>query len=187
MLYGCNHTVMYTRIFYLLSIFFFLNLKICLAEEKNNITTKEHKDWAVRCVKNDKTKKCEVIQILKVNNSNLQFTIVYSNFLNTKKEKKNVINIITPLGVNVQTPATIRFEKGLTINIPFRKCEVVGCIISLTDNNQDKKIDNLFNEIISAMKKSNNFEILIDGFRDQPIIIKSSLAGFSAAVKDLNK
>ena len=175
------------RIIYLLILIFFVNLKICLAEEKNNITAKEHKDWAIRCIENDKTKRCEVVQILKVNNSDLQFTVVYSNFINNKKERKNVINVITPLGVNVQKPATIKFEKGLTINIPFTKCEIIGCIISLTNNNQDKKINNLFNEIISAMKKSNHFEIVIDGFRDKPIVIKSSLAGFSAAMKDLNK
>ena len=58
---------------------------------------------------------------------------------------------------------------------------------NIFNNNQDKKINNLFNEIISAMKKSNHFEIVIDGFRDKPIVIKSSLAGFSAAMKDLNK
>ena len=178
---------MNTRIFYLLSIFFFLNLKICLAEEKNNITTKEHKDWAVRCINNDKAKKCEVIQILKVSNSNLQFTIVYSNFLNTKKEKKNVINIITPLGVNVQTPATIRFEKGLTISIPFRKCEVVGCIISISNDTTDPAIESLFKQIKEAMKKSIYFEILVDGFREKPFLIKSSLQGFEDALTEFEK
>ena len=75
------------RIIYLLILIFFVNLKICLAEEKNNITAKEHKDWAIRCIENDKTKRCEVVQILKVNNSDLQFTFVYSNFINNKKRE----------------------------------------------------------------------------------------------------
>ena len=54
--------MMNIRIIYLLILIFFVNLKICLAEDKNNITAKEHKDWALRCVENDKTKRCEVVK-----------------------------------------------------------------------------------------------------------------------------
>ena len=62
-----------------------------------------------------KKQKCEIVQFLQVKNLNLQFTVVYSEFLNNKNELKELINIITPLGVNVQRPASINFIKGLQL------------------------------------------------------------------------
>ena len=76
-------------------------------------------------------------QTLQVNNSNLQFTIAYTNFINEENELKEVINIFTPLGVNLQKRISIHFHEGIKINLPYLKCEAVGCIILITNNSKD--------------------------------------------------
>ena len=50
----------------------------------------------------NKKNQCEIIQTLTINNTNIQFSFAFSNFINDKNELKEVFNIITPLGVNVK-------------------------------------------------------------------------------------
>ena len=170
---------------------FVFNLNFTHAEQSEEkvptVTTKQFRDWTLRCVTENKKQKCEIVQFLQVKNLNLQFTVVYSEFLNNKNELKELINIITPLGVNVQRPASIKFHKGTAVNLPFIKCEVVGCIISISNDTTDPAIESLFKQIKEAMKKSIYFEILVDGFREKPFLIKSSLQGFEDALTEFEK
>ena len=86
-----------------------------MKEKVPTVTTKQFRDWTLRCVNENKKQKCEIVQFLQVKNLNLQFTVVYSEFLNNKNELKELINIITPLGVNVQRPASSIFIKELLL------------------------------------------------------------------------
>ena len=153
---------------------------------KPSLVTKQYKDWTLRCVKIKTKESCEITQILQVNNSNLQFTIAYTNFINEENELKEVINIITPLGVNLQKRISLHFHKGIKINLPYLKCEAIGCIILITNNSKDPVDIKIFDQIKKAMQKSIYYEIIINSFNTDPVLVKSSLQGFKNAIKNLN-
>lgn len=170
-------------------LYFLLNLPtVSFSDEstKPSLVTKQYKDWTLRCVKIKTKEDCEITQTLQVNNSNLQFTIAYTNFINEENELKQIINIITPLGVNLQKRISLNFHKGTKLNLPYTKCEVVGCITSVTNNSKDLVVVNVFEQIKKAMINSIFFEITVNGFNRNPIKVKSSLQGFENALKELN-
>ena len=175
----------------ILVIFFSLSLTQTVIgdESKNqpNSLTKQYRDWVYRCVNVNKKNQCEIVQTLTINNTNVQFSFAFSNFINDENELKEVFNIITPLGVNVQKKVGLKFHKGTAVNLPFTKCEVFGCVISLSNNSSDKAIVSLFNQIKDSMNKSIYFELSIDAFQQEPLVIKSSLQGFNNAYNELIK
>ena len=173
--------------FILILQFSFHNLSVADEKEKQaNITTEKYRDWSIRCVVFQKKENCEVIQVVQIKDTNLTFTIVYTNFINEENELKEVINIITPLGVNLQKRISLNFHKGIKINLPYLKCEAIGCIILITNNSKDPVDINIFDQIKKAMQKSIYYEIIINGFNRDPVLVKSSLQGFDNALKALN-
>lgn len=168
--------------------FFIIMISNSFTEEvkKPSVISKQYNDWLLRCVEIKKKQECEIIQTLQVNNSNLKFTIIYTKFTNQEKKLKEMINIITPLGVNLQKKISLIFHKGSKIDLLYTKCEVMGCIVSLSNNTKEKKIINQFNLIKTEMQKSEYFDIAINSFSQKPILIKSSLRGFKNALKEFN-
>ena len=181
-----------------LTFVLFLTPKSFLAEEKK-LKVEKYKDWGLQCpTKNS----CEVIQSLKVNETDLKFNFIFGNFINKDKKKKEIFSIVTPLGVNVQKNLIMKFikiEKKLVgkeskenikvlavYRIPFLKCEVIGCIVSVNNDTNNKKQNELFALIKKGMTEQNNFQIIIQGF-GRPFIVNSSLAGFGAAIKEMEK
>lgn len=163
------------------------------------VKVEKFKDWGLQCpTKNS----CEVIQSLKVNETDLKFNFIFGNFINKDKKKKEIFSIVTPLGVNVQKNLIMKFikiEKKLVgkeskenikvlavYRIPFLKCEVIGCIVSVNNDTNNKKQNELFALIKKGMTEQNNFQIIIQGF-GRPFIVNSSLAGFGAAIKEMEK
>ena len=175
----------------ILVLFFslFLTQTVIGDESKNqpNSLTKQYRDWVYRCVNVNKKNQCEIVQTLTINNTNIQFSFAFSNFLNDQNELKEVFNIITPLGVNVQKKVEVKFHEGTAVNLTFNKCEVFGCVISLTNNSKDDAVVSLFKQIKASMNKSAFFELSIDAFQQEPLVIKSSLQGFNNAYKELSK
>lgn len=192
---------MYAKFKILLIFTFFAVLmspKFGFSDEKL-VKVEKFKDWGLQCpTKNN----CEVIQSLKVNETDLKFNFIFGNFLNKDKKKKEIFSIVTPLGVNVQKNLMLKFikiEKKLVgkeskenikvlavYRIPFLKCEVIGCIVSVNNDTNNKKQNELFALIKKGMTEQNNFQIIIQGF-GRPFIVNSSLAGFGAAVKEMEK
>ena len=44
--------------------------------------------------------------------------------------------------------------EGTAVKLNFTKCEVFGCVISLTNNSKDDAIVSLFNQIKASLNKS---------------------------------
>ena len=173
--------------FILILQFSFYNLSAADEKKKQpNVTTKQYRDWSIRCVIIQKKEDCEVFQVIQIKDTNLTITIAYTNFINEENELKEVINIITPLGVNLQKRISLNFHKGIKINLPYLKCEAIGCIILITNNSKDPVDINIFDQIKKAMQKSIYYEIIINGFNRDPVLVKSSLQGFDSAIKQLN-
>jgi len=82
-------------------VVFFQLSPASFAENEPNSLTKQYRDWVYRCVNVNKKNQCEIIQTLTINNTNIQFSFAFSNFINEDNELKEVFNIITPLGVNL--------------------------------------------------------------------------------------
>ena len=173
--------------FILILQFSFCNLSAADEKKKQpNVTTKQYRDWSIRCVIIQKKEDCEVFQVTQIKDTNLTITIAYTNFINEENELKEVINIITPLGVNLQKRISLNFHKGIKINLPYLRCEAIGCIILITNNSKDPVDINIFDQIKKAMQKSIYYEIIINGFNRDPVLVKSSLQGFDNALKALN-
>ena len=173
--------------FILILQFSFYNLSAADEKKKQpNVTTKQYRDWSIRCVIIQKKEDCEVFQVIQIKDTNLTITIAYTNFINEENELKEVINIITPLGVNLQKRISLNFHKGIKINLPYLRCEAIGCIILITNNSKDPVDINIFDQIKKAMQKSIYYEIIINGFNRDPVLVKSSLQGFDNALKALN-
>ena len=173
--------------FILILQFSFCNLSAADEKKKQpNVTTKQYHDWSIRCVIIQKKEDCEVFQVIQIKDTNLTITIAYTNFINEENELKEVINMITPLGVNLQKRISLHFHKGIKINLPYLKCEAIGCIILITNNSKDPVDINIFDQIKKAMQKSIYYEIIINGFNRDPVLVKSSLQGFDNALKALN-
>jgi invasion protein IalB len=173
--------------FILILQFSFCNLSAADEKKKQpDVTTKQYRDWSIRCVIIQKKEDCEVFQVTQIKDTNLTITIAYTNFINEENELKEVINIITPLGVNLQKRISLNFHKGIKINLPYLKCEAIGCIILITNNSKDPVDINIFDQIKKAMQKSIYYEIIINGFNRDPVLVKSSLQGFDNALKALN-
>tara|TARA_B110000259_G_C13854895_1_gene338361 strand:+ start:112 stop:687 length:576 start_codon:yes stop_codon:yes gene_type:complete len=173
--------------FILILQFSFCNLSAADEKKKQpDVTTKQYRDWSIRCVIIQKKEECEVFQVIQIKDTNLTITIAYTNFINEENELKEVINIITPLGVNLQKRISLHFHKGIKINLPYLKCEAIGCIILITNNSKDPVDINIFDQIKKAMQKSIYYEIIINGFNRDPVLVKSSLQGFDNALKALN-
>ena len=179
---------LHSKIFVL--IFSMLITQTVIGEENKdqpNSLTKQYRDWVYRCVNVNKKNQCEIVQTLTINNTNIQFSFAFSNFINENNEQKEVFNIITPLGVNLKKKVEVKFHEGTAVNLRFTKCEVFGCVITLTNDSKDDAIVSLFNQIKSSMNKSVFFELSIDAFQKDPLVIKSSLQGFNNAYKELSK
>ena len=68
-----------------LIIFFFTN---SIAEESPpKVTTQQFDNWTYQCVENNKNKNCEVSQTIRIQNTNINFSIAYTKFLNDKQKK----------------------------------------------------------------------------------------------------
>jgi len=174
--------------FTLVFLIFFNISSYSAAEEKKDppkVKTQQYNAWTLRCVEVNGKDQCEMIQTLNVNNTNLQYTLVYSAFKNKDKQTKEAFTLIVPLGVNLQKRIALRFDGKDQLNIPYAKCEAFGCVTAINNDTNNEAVVTLFNKIQDKFKKATFLEIAVQGFSDDPIVIKTSLQGFSDARKKL--
>ena len=177
----------YVKTLFLLFLLIFKG-EIAHSNEKKEpplVNTQQFDAWTLRCVEVNKKEQCEMLQTLTVNNTNLQYTLVYSAFKNKNKENKEAFTLIVPLGVNLQKRIALRFDGEDQLNIPYAKCETFGCITAINNDTETEAVLNLFKKIQDKFKKASFLEIAVQGFTDQPIVIKTGLQGFDDARKKL--
>ena len=78
--------------------------KLAIAEEKSppKVTTQQYDNWTYQCIESGKNKNCEVSQTIRIQNTNINFSVTYTNFLDEKKNKVRLITIISPLGIDLK-------------------------------------------------------------------------------------
>ena len=139
------------KIYYII-ITILLSTKLLAETNPPKVTTQQFQNWTYQCVEDEKKKTCEVSQNIRIQNSNINFSIVYNKFLNESKDTKKSITIIAPLGVDLNTQLALRFNGTGQININWTTCEQVGCLVYLTDNSKDEKMINLYKKIYDSLK-----------------------------------
>ena len=140
-------------IYILISLFISFNL---CADEKAKIKSEKFDNWFLECREINKKEKCELVQVLSVKDTNIKFKLLYNIFKNQDGKLKEVFNIVTPLGVNLIVNPALRFDGGKQYNSRYIKCEVFGCIISITNNTNNEKINKLSDEIVLNLKTLQN-------------------------------
>ena len=171
-------------IYILISLFISFNL---CADEKAKIKSEKFDNWFLECREINKREKCELVQVLSIKDSNIKFKLLYNIFKNQDGKLKEVFNIVTPLGVNLIVNPAFRFDGGKQYNSRYIKCEVFGCIISITNNTNNEKTNKLSDEIVLNLKKSKELEIVLQIFNSKTFAVKTSLKGFSKAQAELKK
>ena len=172
---------------YIYTIFFLIFGSIVFAADPPKVTTQQFENWTYQCVESEKEKNCEVNQNIRIQNSNINFSIVYTNFLNEDKDSKKLITIIAPLGIDLNTQIGLRFDGKEQINLRWSSCEQVGCLVFLSNNTKDEKSLELYKKIYDLLTKSTTLDIAVKGYTsNEPIIIQSNLKGFSVASRKLN-
>tara|TARA_X000001036_G_C20630862_1_gene787139 strand:+ start:529 stop:1071 length:543 start_codon:yes stop_codon:yes gene_type:complete len=167
----------------------FLNISSQILAETNppKVTTQQFQNWTYQCVESKKKKTCDVSQSIRIQNSQINFSIIYSKFLNSSKETKKNLTIIAPFGVDLNSQLVLRFDKGEQINLKWSTCEQIGCLVLLTNNTKDEKLVSIYNKVYGLLNKSNGLEIIVRALSgNQPIAIKSNLKGFGKAAEKLN-
>ena len=151
------------------------------------VTTQQYTNWTYQCVEDHGKKNCEVSQSLQIQNSNIRFSINYVRFKNKDNDVKEIISVIGPLGVNLNRRLAVKFDDKEQLNLSWTKCEVIGCMVILTNNTKDKtSIDN-YNKIKKSFSSGKKAAIGVVGFGPQPLAIEISLDGFSQASKKLEE
>ena len=165
----------------------FLFISFSNSEEANNTTSKQFEDWQLICKEVEKKERCEVSQLITIEENKLQFKIMYQILKDEKTKKKfDAFTIITPLGVNLTEKAAILFpDTEEQINLSFVKCEVFGCILTL--NNFDQNSKEVFDFLKKKLLSSEQFTLGFGVFNEKPVLISSSLKGFKNSVKQLRE
>ena len=177
-----------------MKVFFKVSLLILfliesLASSEESPIIKQFEDWQLVCAKVENAEKCEVSQFIVAEELKLQFKIVYQ-ILTDEKINKNydVFSIITPLGVNLTEQAALIFPNSVEqINLSFVKCEVFGCILTITDLSENTKDKEIFSLIKQRLSTSDEFTLALGAFLPEPILIKSSLKGFNNSLNALKQ
>mgnify|MGYP001241381478 FL=1 len=159
-------------------IFLLFSTQLVSDDKVTNTTIKQYDYWSLKCEMINNDKNCQAIQTIKTNETNFQFTIIYQKFLNEKKIEKEIIQFITPLGVNLNIKPAILFDKDPQINLEWTKCEPFGCIAILTNNTEINETVKVFNKVKNGLKKSKEMQLGIQGFNTEPLVVKFSLKGF---------
>ena len=100
------------RILFFFLIIIFTLSKLVIAEEKSppKVTTQQYDNWTYQCIESGKNKNCEVSQTIRIQNTNINFSVTYTNFLDEKKNKVQLITIISPLGIDLKKKLSQRFD-----------------------------------------------------------------------------
>ena len=170
-------------------IILFFGFKVAIADEKSppKVTTQQYDNWTYQCVENGKNKNCEVSQTIRIQNTNINFSVTYSKFLNEKKKEISLITIISPLGIDLKRSLSLRVDNEETIEIPWSSCEQIGCLVFLTKGSGNSEMDNIYEKVYKNFISGNQLEIEVLGYASrQPLVIQSNLKGFKQATDKLN-
>jgi invasion protein IalB len=88
-----------------------------------------HGDWRVFCGSPNNQKVCVFSQVLSDKASGQR---MLGMELRPSTADGLMVTIITPFGVAVDKPVTIRIDEGVPMTLPFKTCVQLGCVVTTT-------------------------------------------------------
>ena len=170
-------------------LFFLLGSNLLIAEDKSppKVTTQQYDNWTYQCVESGKDKNCEVSQTIRIQNTNINFSVTYTKFLNDKKKEIQLITIISPLGIDLKKTLSLNFDNQEEINLPWSSCEQIGCLVFLSKGSGNEEMDTTYDKVYKKFISGKLLEIGVLGYATkQPLVIQSNLIGFKEATDKLN-
>ena len=170
-------------------LFLLLGSKLLIADDKSppKVTTQQYDNWTYQCVESGKDKNCEVSQTIRIQNTNINFSVTYTKFIDDKKNKIQLITIISPLGIDLKKQLSLRFDNEEEVNLPWSSCEQIGCLVFLSKGSGNSEMDNIYDKVYKKFISGNLLEIGVLGYATkQPLVIQSNLTGFKKATDKLN-
>ena len=176
------------KILFITVVIFFYS-KLVIAEEKvpPKVTTQQYDNWTYQCVESDKDKNCEVSQTIRIQNTNINFSVTYTNFIDDKKNKVQLITIISPLGIDLKKKLSLRFDDKEEVNLAWSSCEQIGCLVFVSKGSENSNMDDVYDKLYKSLISGKLLEIEVLGYAtNQPLVIQSNLIGFKMAADKLN-
>ena len=162
--------------------------KLAIAEEKSppKVTTQQYDNWTYQCVESGKNKNCEVSQTIRIQNTNINFSVTYTNFIDDKKNKVQLITIISPLGIDLKKKLSLRFDDKEEVNLAWSSCEQIGCLVFVSKGSENSNMDDVYDKVYKNFISGKLLEIEVLGYAtNQPLVIQSNLIGFKKAADKL--
>ncbi len=173
-----------------LVIFSVVNLSKLVAAEENSppkVTTQQYDNWTYQCVESKKNKNCEVSQTIRIQNTNINFSLTYTKFEDDKKNKRQIITIISPLGIDLKKKLSLKFDNEDQIELAWSSCEQVGCLVFVSNGSEDSSMNKTYDKVYKSLISGKLLEIEVLGYAtNQPLVIQSNLVGFKNATDKLN-
>lgn len=171
-----------------LFIFVLVSTLVVAEELPPKVITQQYENWTYQCIESTDIKNCEVSQSVRIQNSNINFSIVYSKFTNSKNQLQKIITIISPLGIDLQSNLQLKFDDNEIIELKWANCESFGCLVLLSTDTEIKYEQAQYDKVYEGLIKSQNLLMSVKGFSNEQVInIDLNLAGFSKASKQLDQ
>ena len=170
-----------------LFIFVFVSTLVVAEELPPKVITQQYENWTYQCVESTDKKNCEVSQSVRIQNSNINFSIIYSKFTNSKNQLNKIITIISPLGIDWQCNLQLKFDDNEIIELKWANCESFRCLALLKTDTEIKDEQAQYDKVYESLIKSQKLLMSVKGFSNKQVInIDTNLAGFSKASKQLD-
>ena len=145
-------------------LFLLLGSKLLIADDKSppKVTTQQYDNWTYQCVESGKDKNCEVSQTIRIQNTNINFSIAYTKFLNDKIETDAIKIVFKEHAYNVAISST----KSMTGHLlgAAGVIESIAAIMAIKEGvvpptfnqfTEDPQIDNKLNLTLNKAKTRN--------------------------------
>ncbi len=138
------------------------------------------KTWSVRCPNNTKgsdKKDCEAFDRLEIKSSSARVVEFAVGFPQDNSLKAGMARgvIILPLGILLQSGASMKVDDGKPLAFSSRFCNTSGCFSFV----------NLDKDILNSMKKGKTLNIFFKTFNNQDAKLPMTLSGFEKALKNI--
>lgn len=143
-------------------------------QELPDSEVRQYKDWAVQCRQPESagSKICVMFQRQVLEDGR---TLLVTTVRKTADETDSVATLQLPLGVLLEPGVSISVDDGDTRVLPYRLCNTNGCLVTFALNEQMK----------TAFTKGEAAQVVVTAANEEPITVRISLNGFSAALNTL--
>lgn len=139
---------------------------------------RKFKDWSVQCgpvtnARNETEDRCVMAQLAGKDGK----PMAQVEFTPSPKDGETLAQFTTPLGTVLTNGLRLKVDEGKASAVPFQFCLSIGC----------RAVYPVKAEFVATMKRGNNLILQFDLVSGQTATATLSLAGFTAALREISK